>query len=118
LKKDETSSTAGLLAVFRAQALEADEQSVLNARRSNAAGRRLWQICHELRRRGSYRDEILSLLEDANPSVRVWAARLYLEFAPEKALPVLEAEAGLVGVAAARATGTLMLWRRGELPFP
>ncbi len=74
----------------------------------------------ELRRRGdAARSALLPLLEDSDPGVRVWAAAHALEFAPEKAEPIL---IDLVqkprGPTATIARYTLQQWRDGTLFFP
>jgi hypothetical protein len=118
LTKHEAPPIEALLARFRQQASEADEQMVIDAAKSNAAGRKLWETCRELRKRGVYEAQMLELLCDLTPSVRAWAGGFCLEFAPERAVPVLEGEVELGGVAAIRARSALMLWRGGQLSFP
>jgi hypothetical protein len=77
------------------------------------------KIYRELRSRGpSAQSALVPLIHDANDGVRSWAAAHALEFAPERAEPVLEklaAGSGLVGFAAEM---TLEMWRKGELKFP
>lgn len=66
----------------------ADEQLMADeAKRYSAEGH---EVIEELARRGAER-EILPLLEHERPIVRVWAARNALGFAPDAAVPVLEA---------------------------
>jgi hypothetical protein len=66
----------------------ADEQLMADeAQRYSARGH---EVIEELERRGAER-ELLPLFEHARPIVRVWAARYALGFAPEAAVPVLEA---------------------------
>lgn len=77
-------------------------------------------VYRELRARG--RDNqltLLGLLQDNNPSVRLWAASHALEFAPEEGEPVLvelyNSERGLHRL---NAEMTLEEWRKGALVFP
>jgi hypothetical protein len=83
------------------------------ANREYASIRAVWQAL-----RG--RDQgvaILTLLAHSDASVRLWAASHALEFAPDRAEPVLEALAKASGPAATDARMTLRQWRRGELRF-
>ena len=75
------------------------------------------KVYSELRRRGE-REQLLPLLADEAPGVRLWAAAHALEFAPLEAERVLTSltDAGpLLGLSA---DTTLREWRAGRLKFP
>jgi hypothetical protein len=75
----------------------------------------------ELRARGTSSQKLLlPLLDDADCSVRIWAASHALEFAPDVGMPVLEALANAKGIGIQRlnAEMTLREWRKGALKFP
>ena len=76
-------------------------------------------IYRELRSRGlSAQLALVPLMQDANVGVRCWAAAHGLEFAPERAEPVLgelAADETLLGLVAQT---TLEVWRDGQLKFP
>lgn len=57
------------------------------------------------------------LLADPNEGVRLWAATHALEFAPERAEPVLKAIARGNGIPACTAEMALYKWRLGVLQF-
>jgi len=78
------------------------------------------EIYRELRRRGVEAQAfILPLLNDDDPSVRVWTATHALDFAPDKGEPVLM-ELSKIGKGACRldAEMTLIEWKNGRLKFP
>ena len=60
----------------------------------------------------------MPLLESDNPNVRGWAAAHALEFAPEKAVSVLEASLADPAPHGFNAKMTLIEWRAGRLRFP
>ena len=75
-------------------------------------------IYRALREQGE-RERLLPLLADADPAVRGWAASHALEFAPERAVPVLaELAAGPPSSERLDAQMTLKEWKKGTLKFP
>ncbi len=80
---------------------------------------RVLQSCYrEIRTRGeAAKQEFLTLLDNSDEGVRLWAAANALEFAPERGEPVLtELEAsGTHGLIRTDAHYTLEEWRRGRL---
>jgi hypothetical protein len=79
----------------------------------------LAEVYRELRARGTAAKEaLLPLMQDPDDAVRSWAAAHGLEFAPEKAEPVLSALAESRGISAFNAKMTLREWRKGNLSFP
>jgi hypothetical protein len=76
-------------------------------------------VYHELRALG--RDaqlQLLDLLDNSNPSVRLWAASHALEFAPEQGKPALEELLDYDGWIGITAEITLEEWSKGTLRFP
>ena len=76
-------------------------------------------VCRELRRRG--RDaqlELLGLLNERDPYVRMWAATHALEFAPEAGVNILKELTTSEGIVGFDAQMTLKAWREGRLRFP
>jgi hypothetical protein len=95
-----------------ASAVALDE---MNPRRSNLHFDRSVDAYRELRSRGPEAQRLLlSLLEHENPSVRADAACYALEFAPERALPVLTAMEDLPGNVGAKVVLFLDGWRSGR----
>jgi hypothetical protein len=86
---------------------------------ANKAADEIAAIYRELRTRSSNATAgLLSLLHDADPSVRGWAAAHALEFAPEQGIPVLQQLAASPGLVGLNAEMTLSEWRAGRLRFP
>lgn len=84
----------------------------------NKASDRIAAIYAELRRRGEdAQRELLPLLRDDDPGVRLWAAAHALEFAPDEGVHVLRAlvQRGILGF---DAKITLREWEAGRLRFP
>ena len=89
-------------------------------RETNKAADEIARVYRELRQRGLAAQQLLlPLLEDDDPGVRGWAAAHALEFAQEKGVPVLEAEARYSDdLHRFGAEMTLREWRKGTLKFP
>lgn len=87
------------------------------SRRQNRAADRVAAVYRELRDRDQ-REALLPLLGSDNPGVRGWAAAHALEFAPEKAISVLEASFADPFPHGFNAEMTLKEWRAGRLRFP
>ena len=97
------------------QGIEGANEQVL-AEAANRHTSRVHEVVVELERRGAER-ELLALLEDSRPMVRVWAAKHTLHLAPEAAVPVLEeVMRNEDGVPAMEAKAVLQEWRDEERP--
>jgi hypothetical protein len=68
-----------------------------------------------LRRSPAGQDELKKMLEHEDTFVRLWASGDALAFAPELAVPVLEAIASQKGLTGSSASTTLSEWRAGRL---
>lgn len=109
-------STDSMVAEYRDAAVR--HGSAKTARAANAAAEKIAALYREFRQQGE-QAALLPLLTDPRSSVRSWAAAHALEFAPEQAVPVLEALAsGPPGAQRANASMTLREWRAGRLKFP
>lgn len=76
-------------------------------------------VCRALRTRGpDAQQELLTLLDDDDADVRLWAATHALEFAPIQGESVLEEIGRSGGTAAFSAEMTLKEWRKSTLQFP
>jgi hypothetical protein len=75
----------------------------------------LQRLGRVLRRSPSGQDALMKMLADQNVFVRLWAGGDALAFAPEMAVPVLEAIAAQKGLTATDARMTLSEWRAGRL---
>jgi hypothetical protein len=71
----------------------------------------------ELRRRGA-REELLPLLADEAPGVRLWVGSHALEFAPQEGKRVLTSLTEVGRLLGMSAETTLNEWRAGRLRFP
>ena len=87
---------------------------------TNRSHDRLASVYRTLRGRGiDAQNTLLTLLEHADPAVRLWAGAHALEFASEHGEPVLNAlAAGPPSPEQLDAKYTLMQWRDGTLKFP
>jgi hypothetical protein len=102
-------------------AIVAQTKAIAAGRQDQIArlNRAILSIRRELRTRGvEGRAALIGLLEHPASEVRVWAASDVLEFAPDKAEPILEvlAESGKPS-AAFDARATLEEWRAGRLKW-
>jgi len=76
-------------------------------------------IYSELKSRGiESQRALLPLLHHEDPGVRLNAAALAFEFAPELAEPVIDSLAKLDGFVGFEAELVLEIWQKGELEFP
>ncbi|MDH5640331.1 MAG: DUF2019 domain-containing protein [Nitrospira sp.] len=115
-------TTAELLEEYRQNAIRhATASKTGKYKVVNHAHDELARISHHFRRGGTeLQQTLLTLLDDVEPPVRLWAATHALEFAPDKSLPVLRAlAAGSPGIVRHDAEMTLVQWDKGELlPLP
>ena len=88
--------------------------------KANSAYERLASIVREVRKRSDEEKTVfLELLSDPSIEVRGWAASHALEFAPDRAEPVLEEIAsGPESLEEFSARIVLQEWRGGRLQFP
>ena len=98
----------------RAAIAQAEAMSHVKPRVANRHADVMYEIARILRLRGlSAQERLLPLLLDENDDVRMWAGAQALEFAPEKAVPVLERlEQSTTGSRRTTAHYTLKEWRR------
>lgn len=87
--------------------------------RANEAGEQISRLYSEIRRRGlAAQEQLIDLLSDPSPGVRLWSGSHALEFrseAGEAALLELIGAGGFLGFSAEM---TLREWRAGRLRFP
>jgi hypothetical protein len=109
-------SSSSLVDLFASEsAARARFLDQLDPRRSNVHFDKMVDAYRELRSRGSEAQQLLlTLLDDKNLSVRADAACYALEFAPERALPVLTAVEDLPGNVGATVYMILYDWRSGR----
>ena len=88
-------------------------------RSGNKAAELITAIYSELRQRGeSAQRELLPLLNDDDPGVRLWSASHALEFAPLEGEVVLVALLPVGRLLGLSAKTTLTEWKKGTLRFP
>jgi hypothetical protein len=115
-----TADVSELVATYRdAASAHGDATEQADYKAANEMAETVAIVYSQLRRRGRQaQEQLLSLLGDPEPGVRLWAASHALEFAPaegEAALEQLRAIGKLVGLSAET---TLREWREGRLRFP
>ncbi len=111
---------AALVTMYREAALRhgaATEQG--DQRRANRHHDEIACIYRELRSRGDQaRSALLPLLDDIEEHVRAWAGAHALEFAPERAVKMLQRLAQRPGLVGFNAAMILQEWQSGSLRFP
>lgn len=115
------SSNSLIVAYKKAAALQGEYNSQGNPKKANQQYKIMAKICRALRKKGeSDQLQLISLLNDQDPYVRLWAATHSLEFAPRQAERGLKkiASAKSMGVVSFLAATTLYEWKKGSLTFP
>ena len=84
---------------------------------ASGAADALLEVCERLSRAGKKR-LLLSLLQNENASVRLWAAGYTLSLDETRAEKVLEELSGGTGLLSFSASMTLSQWRSGDLITP
>lgn len=112
-------SDADLVDVYAQAAAIADRLDIPSPRQNRAA-HCVAEVYRELRRRGAdSQAQLLPLLSDPNPAVRMWAATHSLEFEPDLGEPVVAEIARLdPSLRGFTATITLREWKANRLRFP
>lgn len=85
----------------------------------NEASDMLSEIYGEIRQRGSdAQRELLPLLKENDPGIRLWSASHALEFSPDDGEPVLRSLIPVGTFLGLCARTTLLEWEKGRLQFP
>lgn len=117
-------ATPDLIRLFCAHAIERSALDAAFEQRDSlpdgvallAASRRMDAVYSELRRRGGHaQQELLPLLNQENVAVRKYVLSYAMEFAPDIAVPELEAAAARGGSEGIGAAFTLGAWKDGTL---
>lgn len=113
-------TTQELLSVYRSAALAHGRATEIgDSKAGNKAARQIAGVYSELRLRGeAAQRELIPLILDEAPYVRLWSASHAMDFAPSEGQPALRRLASQGGILGFTAKVTLEEWGLGRLSFP